>query len=256
MEKDGGSCSAHDTGGGGEGPAERKEEAQTGPELGHIDAKGVKESPGYAEEPSHAGEGSSVDPKTVEKGQDRTEEPSHVAAGGEGSGDAVGAEENQGPLDGTQKKQSQLLPSLSCPAALQRPEDVPEEAPSLLGPADLPEAAVPPAAEGHAPGEPEPARVPNLTEGPAEEQPKQADKEAGRTLAPEDSSAEAQTPTSSEEPSPATQPLCKTSEEDTAAPVEAGSPVAAAPTSPYLMPDFAKEDPSLVLGKPRSHRPL
>nr|XP_056699938.1 myosin light chain kinase 2, skeletal/cardiac muscle [Euleptes europaea] len=253
MEKDGGSCSAHDTGGEGEAPPEQKEDVQAGPEPGHAvagaqslsDAKAVKKGQGHAEEPSHASVGgeSSGNSKRVEKGQGHAEEPSHIVAGGEGSGDTVGAEENRGHLDGTQKKQPQLQPSFSCPATLQRPEDVPEEAAALPGPPNPPEMGASPAVEDLPPGGPKPAKDPGLAEGPAEEQPKPADKEADRILAP---SEEAKAPTSSEETRPATQPPSET-REDTATPAEAGSPAGEAPSSPYLTPDFGKEDPFLVL---------
>ncbi|XP_015274428.1 PREDICTED: LOW QUALITY PROTEIN: myosin light chain kinase 2, skeletal/cardiac muscle [Gekko japonicus] len=298
MEKDGGSCNAHDTGGGGEAPVERKEEAKAGLEPGQAvtggqspsNAKGVEESQVHAEEPSHAGAGgessagtkavekgqvpaeepshagaggessvdakavekgqvpaeepshagaggeSSVDAKAVEKGQVHAEEPSHGGAGGESAGDTVGAKENR-----AQKKQPQLQPSFSCPPTLERPEVVPEAPPARPGPPNPPEAAASPAAEGLPLEEPKSAEVPGLTEGLTEETPRPAEKEADRTLAPEDSSkAKAAIPT--EEPSPAAQLPSKTGE-DAANPV----PGAEALLSPFLTPDFGKEDPSQIL---------
>ncbi|XP_060119592.1 myosin light chain kinase 2, skeletal/cardiac muscle [Heteronotia binoei] len=105
MEKDGGSCSAHDTGGGGEAPVEGKEEAKAGLEPGHAvtegqspsDAKGVEESQGHAEEPSHTGAGgeSSINTKAAEKGHVQAEEPSHTGAGGESSINTKAAEKGQ-----------------------------------------------------------------------------------------------------------------------------------------------------------------
>ncbi|KAL8179763.1 UNVERIFIED_CONTAM: Myosin light chain kinase 2, skeletal/cardiac muscle [Gekko kuhli] len=116
-----------------------------------------------------------------------------------------------------------------------RPEVVPEAPPALPGPPNPPEAAVSPTPEGLHPEELKSAEVPGLTEGPAEEQARPADKEADRTLALEDSS-EAKATIPAEEPRPAAQ-----------LPPETRDNTAEAPPSPFLSPDFAKEDPSQIL---------
>ncbi|XP_054836161.1 myosin light chain kinase 2, skeletal/cardiac muscle [Eublepharis macularius] len=235
----------------GQGHAEEPSHMAAG-EKSPVSSKGA-EGQGHAEEPSHmaAGGESPSDTKGVMESQGHAEEPSHVPAGGESSGDTEGVEQNQGLLVGTQKKQPQLLPSFSCPADLPRPEDVPEAAPALPGPQNAPEAAASPAGEGLTPGEPEPVKVSGLSEGPAEEQPTPADKEAGRTLAgpphlaPENS-CEAPAQILTEELSPAGQ-LSSKSKEDATTSAEVGALAVEAPPSPYLTPDFGKEDPFLVL---------
>lgn len=151
MEKDGGSCSAHDTGGGGEAPAGGLAELREGATAiaGELDttvnpgdAKGLEESKGQddqsgnarprGEKPSNTqateeGEGHSLveaenpgDTKRVEESQFCVKEPDHpTVAEGEPSGSAEGVAEQTGNLAASALKvPPQLQQSFSCPAAL------------------------------------------------------------------------------------------------------------------------------------------
>ncbi|XP_053104791.1 myosin light chain kinase 2, skeletal/cardiac muscle isoform X2 [Hemicordylus capensis] len=232
MEKDGDACSAHDTGGGGgdEVPAA-------------VGLVGQEEAAQASPEPAGPAE-----------------------AGGEGCpGDgAKEAEESPGQAEGTPSKPLQL--SLSCPATLYSLEDIPEEASPAHGEQSLPEAAVSTHEEGLPPGAFKAVEGPDLTPEPAGGAPSPAAGQEGeRTLAetphgaPESTSDGAGARISTEEPRPAEEPHPTAAEsppaeqpppesqEDVAAPGEAGAPAEEPPTSPYLTPDFGKEDPSQIL---------
>ncbi|XP_061486823.1 myosin light chain kinase 2, skeletal/cardiac muscle isoform X2 [Rhineura floridana] len=205
MEKDGGSCSAHDTGGGEEAPvmglAEPKEGAEASPEEPSQTAK-VEESPGEA--------------TGVEGSHCHPDEPSHAVAGGGSPSEANGVDKSP---QSAPKKQLPLQQSLSCPGILHRADSPPGEA----------------------------KEDPDLAQTPAGEQPDPADK-AERTLAeplrlnlPGSTTDDAGAPWISLEQSSLEE------SENAATPEDVGTPPVETPTSPYLTPDFGKEDPSLIL---------
>ena len=110
MEKDGDSCSAHDTGGGGGeavGPPELKEELKASPEGSSQIAEGSS--------PPSGAEG-------TEKSHGHAGEPSPVEAGaGQGPGeDAKREAENQTHPESSQQKHLPLQQSFSCPANVPR----------------------------------------------------------------------------------------------------------------------------------------
>ncbi|XP_033009746.1 myosin light chain kinase 2, skeletal/cardiac muscle isoform X2 [Lacerta agilis] len=224
MEKDGGSCSTPGTEGGGEAPAVGLEGPREGAEAG-------------PEEPSQAakaegGAGQEV-AKAVEESHTQPEEPSHAnVAGGEGS--------HESPPS-AQQKHLELQQSLSCPAHLPSLADIPEEAPSDLKkltpqePAAPTHKAVPPP-----PGEAK--KAPDLAQAPAAEQPSPAD-QGERTLAEPPPLALGGTTQGAGEPSVSAEQPPSGESESAATPEE----VPDTPTSPYLTPDFGKEDPFLIL---------
>ncbi|XP_066482019.1 myosin light chain kinase 2, skeletal/cardiac muscle [Tiliqua scincoides] len=277
MEKDGDTCTAHDTGGGEEAPAagptdetkanpekqdcvvaggESPAQATLAPqsqdhpaELGHTmaggeslgDAKAVEQSQSQPKEPDHvvAGGGSPVETGVVKQSQD------HPVAGGESPSDTKGVEESPDHPQDTQQKQVPLQQSFSCPATLPSLKEVPEE-----GSADHGEqkSLEPPAFSPPLPKEPT-KLVPDQVQEPAGEQPSPAGLEEERTLpetsplAPEGTSDFAGAKISTKESCPAEQ----RPPEDAATPGEVGAPLVKAPTSPYLTEDPGKEDPSLIL---------
>ncbi|XP_063003520.1 myosin light chain kinase 2, skeletal/cardiac muscle [Elgaria multicarinata webbii] len=241
MEKDGGSCSAHDTGGGGGeapavGAAELREETKESPEGPGQTVEG--ESPSEAKQP--------------EESQAPPQEPCRTVEGGVNPGEAKGADESQAPSTDAQPKQVHLQPSLSCPATMHSLEDIPEETPAVPGEQSPQEPVASTHREEPAAGEAKPPDAPSPAQEPAGEPPSPAAQEGERTLAeaphltPESRSQDAGAKTSMEEPPPAEQPP-SASKEEVASPAGVDVPPPETPTSPYLTPDFGKEDPSQIL---------
>lgn len=104
-----------------------------------------------------------------------------------------------------------------------------------------------------------PGQAPGPEQEPAGERPSLVDKGGGGSQgtlgeapphsAPEGPS-EAEAKVSPEGSNPAEPPSTE-NQKDAAAPVESADSLVEAPTSPYLTPDFGKEDPFQILGKAR-----
>nr|XP_020663492.1 myosin light chain kinase 2, skeletal/cardiac muscle [Pogona vitticeps]XP_020663494.1 myosin light chain kinase 2, skeletal/cardiac muscle [Pogona vitticeps]XP_020663495.1 myosin light chain kinase 2, skeletal/cardiac muscle [Pogona vitticeps]XP_020663496.1 myosin light chain kinase 2, skeletal/cardiac muscle [Pogona vitticeps] len=254
MEKDGDSCSAHDTGGGGGGgeaavgPPELKEELKASPEGSSQIAEGSSPpsgAQGTEESHGHAGEPSAVE-----------------AGAGQGPGeDAKREAENQTHPESAQQKHLPLQQSFSCPANVPSLGDIPEETsegPQKQNQKDF----VPtsgqavesmPAAAGEDSG---------LTPEPTGEPPSPAEKEAERTSteppkeAPESTGADAGVTIPAEKPQPAEQPPAEKGEAP-ASPADQGAPpVPESPSSPYLTANFGKEDPLILDDTPPPPAPF
>ncbi|KAM3839368.1 myosin light chain kinase 2, skeletal/cardiac muscle isoform 1-T3 [Vipera latastei] len=154
----------------------------------------------------------------------------------EGSpGESQEVKDHPGDHKDDQQKPLHIQHSFSCPAKVNSLGDIPEETPAAPS-AQSPEepAAGSPSAQEPTPGEtPKPEEKegsPDQVPGPAAEPPSPATQESDRTLAEESLCPAPEAAGVS--PSPGS--------EETASSAEPGS-------SPYLTPDFGKEDPSLIL---------
>ncbi|NXI70340.1 MYLK2 kinase, partial [Anseranas semipalmata] len=169
--------------------------------------------------------------KAQDGGEEPVEEKAPAAAEAQGKGEeAANAEETnkQQPPRGPEPPRPALLQSLSCPAACQR-----EEQPGLEVAAMemIPEeTTVAPAAEG--PAEPAPAR--GDLQPP--EQPVPAGTPQERTL-----------PGATGQPQPGSEPPGDAEQPGPGAAGQPSSTEAEPPPSPYLTPDFGKEDPFEIL---------
>ncbi|KAG8131520.1 hypothetical protein E2320_009439 [Naja naja] len=156
------------------------------------------------------------------------------------SGESPEVKDHQGKPKDDQQKPLHIQHSFSCPAQVSSLGDIPEEAseaPSPQSPQD-PAAASPPAQEpmpGETPKEEEKKKAkeegaPEQVPGPAAEAPRPTPQESERTLpkeplSPIPDAAGASLSPGSEDTTDSEEPAC----------------------SPYLTPDFGKEDPSLIL---------
>ncbi|XP_031447117.1 myosin light chain kinase 2, skeletal/cardiac muscle [Phasianus colchicus] len=171
--------------------------------------------------------------KVEDGGQEPTEKaPAAAGAQGEGEKEANTKQTNkEQPLKGAEPTRPALMQSLSCPATCQREEQLGLEVSAMETiPEETPMA---PAGEGLA--EPSPAQGDLL--------PPEQPVPAGSTAVPQERTlpgAEEQPQLGSEPPGHAEQP-------GPGAMGQPAVPVAEPPPSPYLTPDFGKEDPFEIL---------